>query len=136
MGTMTERERTVAEAPEDPTSCPFCAIVAGTAPATVVREWFDAIAIVPLHPVVEGHVLVIPKTHVDDFTEQPSVTGLTMFHAAELAWDMGGSMNLITSKGREATQSVAHLHAHLVPRAESDGLALPWYSGRSRKAHT
>jgi histidine triad (HIT) family protein len=44
---------------------------------------------------------------------------------------MGSPMNLITSKGREATQSVWHLH--LVPRAEDDGLALPWHSGRSKK---
>lgn len=116
---------------DDP--CPFCEIVAGRAPATVVRSWPDALAIVPLGPVVEGHTLVIPKTHV---TENPRITGLTMFRAAELAWDMDQPMNLITSKGREATQSVWHLHAHLVPRAENDGLALPWYSGKGkRKPH-
>lgn len=123
------------EVTEDPTSCPFCEIVAGTAPATVVREWPDAMAIVPRGGVTEGHVLVIPKLHVDDFAENPRVTAATMFRAAELASDMGTPMNLITSKGREATQSVMHLHAHLVPRAENDGLALPWYSGKhNRKA--
>jgi histidine triad (HIT) family protein len=115
--------------------CPFCAIAAGTAPATVVREWPDALAIVPLHPVVDGHTLVIPKIHVADFAENPRVTATTMFRAAELAWDLDQPMNLITSKGREASQSVWHLHAHLIPRAEGDGLALPWYSGK-RKARS
>lgn len=113
--------------------CPFCEIVAGRAPATFVHEWSDAIAIVPLDPVVDGHVLVIPKTHVADFTTDPSVTGATAQRAAELARDLDlMSANLITSKGRAATQSVFHLHQHLAPPAENDGLTLPWYSGRSR----
>ena len=122
------------EATEDPTDCPFCAIVAGTAPATVVREWGDALAIVPLGPVVEGHILVIPKQHVADFGESPMVSAAAMFRAAQLAGESDQPMNLITSRGREATQSVWHCHLHLVPRAENDGLALPWYSGRNRKA--
>lgn len=114
--------------------CPFCDIIAGQAPATVVREWDDVIAIVPLNPVVEGHTLVIPKTHVEDFAAAAYIAARTMSRASILAHKMGGPMNLITSKGREATQSVWHLHLHLVPRAENDGLALPWYSGRTRKA--
>jgi histidine triad (HIT) family protein len=114
------------------TDCPFCEIVAGRAPATIVREWPQTIAIVPLNPVVEGHVLVIPKRHVDDFTTSPYTTANAMHCAAELARD-SGPMNVITSKGRAATQSVFHLHLHLVPRTENDGLALPWYSGRSSR---
>lgn len=112
--------------------CPFCEINTGRAPATFVHEWSDAIAIVPLNPVVEGHTLVIPKTHVADFAEDPAVSAATMRRAAELA---AGEqpMNVITSRGREATQSVFHLHLHLVPRAANDGLALPWYSGHRKK---
>ena len=53
-----------------------------------------------------------------------------MSRASILAHAMRQPMNLITSKGREATQSVFHMHLHLVPRAKDDGLALPWYSGR------
>lgn len=113
--------------------CPFCAIVAGQAPATVVREWDDALAIVPLQPVVDGHTLVIPKEHVPDFTADPVVSANTMYRAAELMHWTPRPMNLITSKGREATQSVWHLHLHLVPRAANDGLALPWYSGKRGK---
>lgn len=115
--------------------CPFCEIAAGRAPATIVREWPDALAIVPLNPVVDGHLLVIPRVHVADFTTAHYVSAVTMHRAAELAADIDQPMNLITSKGREATQSVFHLHLHLVPRSENDGLALPWYSGRRSRAN-
>jgi histidine triad (HIT) family protein len=97
----------------------------------VVREWPDAIAIVPIGPVVEGHVLVVPREHVADFSTDPDVSASTMRRAAELAADdQDRPMNVITSRGKAATQSVFHLHLHLVPRSPNDGLALPWYSGR------
>ncbi|WP_223123983.1 HIT family protein [Streptomyces cacaoi] len=110
----------------DPT-CVFCRIVAGEAPATIVREWPDALAIVPLNPVVPGHLLVLPRVHVTDFVDDPAVSGLTAQRAAELARDMGlSAANEMTSKGAAATQTVWHLHRHLVPRAAGDGLPLPW----------
>jgi histidine triad (HIT) family protein len=100
-----------------------------------VQRWHDAIAIVPLGPVVEGHVLVIPGTHVEDWTSAAYVSAMTMHRAVELAQSHNfGPCNLITSKGAEATQSVFHLHLHIVPRAENDGLALPWYSGKRKRA--
>lgn len=111
--------------------CVFCEIVEERAPATFVRRWTDAIAIVPINPVVAGHTLVIPRDHVRDFTENSHVSALAMRRAAELAVPPA---NIITSAGREATQSVWHLHLHIVPRAVDDGLALPWYSGRGGKA--
>jgi histidine triad (HIT) family protein len=103
--------------------CVFCEIIAERSPAKVVREWPDAIAIEPLNPVTEGHVLVIPRSHVGDFTEDPACTALVMRRAAELGI---APMNLITSAGGEATQTVFHLHVHLVPRRAGDGLPLPW----------
>ncbi|MGY1439593.1 HIT family protein [Streptomyces reniochalinae] len=107
--------------------CPFCEIAAGHAPADIVREWPDTLAVVPLNPVTLGHLLVIPRTHVPDFTDDPVVTGLTAQRTAELARDLGlTAANEITSKGGAATQTVFHLHRHLVPRAPGDGLALPW----------
>lgn len=114
-----------------PDPCVFCEIVAGRAPATVVRRWADTIAIVPLHQVADGHLLVIPKAHVRDASESPYIAGLAMERAAELARP---PFNIITSAGREATQSVWHLHLHIVPRREDDGLALPWWSGRRTRA--
>ena len=113
-------------------ACPFCEIAAGRAPAEMVHEWDHVIAFRPLKPVVEGHVLVVPRVHVEDFSTWPAVSASVMARAAELAAnDPDRAYNIITSKGREATQSVFHLHLHLVPRAKDDGLALPWYSGRS-----
>ncbi len=103
--------------------CPFCAIVDDNAPAVFVRRWPDAVAIVPLNPVTAGHTLVIPLRHVEDYLEAPEVTGLVMARAAELGV---APSNLITSAGDAATQTVRHLHVHVVPRRTGDGLPLPW----------
>jgi histidine triad (HIT) family protein len=120
-------------------TCVFCQIFAGESPAEAVWAWdggagvAEAVAIVPLDPVVDGHIIVIPAVHVEDWTTDPVISAMTMRHAAELAQHLGlGPCNLITSRGREATQSVFHLHLHIVPRAQNDGLALPWYSGRRK----
>jgi histidine triad (HIT) family protein len=106
--------------------CVFCKIADYEAPADFVERWESGFAIRPLNPVTEGHILVIPNAHRVDFADDPEVTELVAYYAAELADRLGGDFNLITSKGPAATQTVAHLHMHLVPRREGDGLALPW----------
>jgi len=107
--------------------CVFCAIIAGEAPITnLVAHWPNVWAIVPLNPVVDGHILFIPTVHVEDFSTDPAVSSSVMFRAAQYAQQHGGDCNLITSKGKEATQSVFHAHLHLVPRRAGDGLSLPW----------
>lgn len=106
--------------------CVFCGIVAGRAPATIVGSTPHTLIIVPLGPVVDGHVLVIPRQHVADAAEDLTVTADVMADAAAWAGHQGTPFNLITSAGRAATQSVFHLHVHYVPRAEDDGLMVPW----------
>lgn len=108
--------------------CVFCAIAAGEAPAKMVYEWRDEIAIVPLKPVVPGHVIVMPKQHVQDALVDPVVTAEVMACAVELAHRPA---NIITSAGGAATQTVFHLHVHIVPRRDGDGLMLPWSPGTS-----
>ncbi|HWD02689.1 MAG TPA: HIT domain-containing protein [Amycolatopsis sp.] len=105
--------------------CIFCRIVTGRAPATVVREWPDAIAILPHGGVTPGHVLVIPRDHVADASVCPEISARTMARAAELMAEHPAA-NIITSRGSAATQTVFHLHIHVVPRAADDNLPLPW----------
>ncbi|MEW1748877.1 HIT domain-containing protein [Streptomyces angustmyceticus] len=107
-------------------SCAFCRIVSGAAPARLVREWPEALAIVPRRPVAPGHLLVVPRRHVRDATTDPAVTAAVMQRAAELGAEVAGDLNIITAVGPAATQTVFHAHVHLVPRRDGDGLPLPW----------
>lgn len=109
-----------------PDDCPFCAIIEGRAPARFAYTWPDAIAIRPRGGGVnDSHVLVIPRKHVADAGEDPLVTAAAMRRAAEIVAERP-SANLITSKGKPATQSVMHLHVHVITRVAGDGLQLPW----------
>lgn len=115
-------------APDTP-ACGFCRIAAGQDPdVQVIDERDESVAFVPRSGgVVPGHWLVIPRVHVPDAVAVPDVTADVMRHAAALAREQGpDAVNIITSVGAAATQTVRHLHVHLVPRETGDGLALPW----------
>lgn len=116
-------------------TCVFCSIAAGQAPAVVVREWPDALAIRPRSGGVNaGHVLVIPRVHVADAIEDPEITAAAVRRAAQYAAEIGADLNLITNVGPAATQTVPHLHWHVVPRAAGDGLPLPWTPQHTARA--
>lgn len=108
--------------------CAFCQIaVLGESKTPILRWRSDAFVMEPLNPVVPGHVMVIPRVHVKDFVTSQVVTAQVMRAASDYAYDVGMTdVNLITSKGEHATQTVFHLHVHLVPRRVGDGLHLPW----------
>lgn len=104
--------------------CVFCGRIKG-------GEYDDedafAVTFRPLNPVGPGHRLFVPKAHVADALEDPNVTAMTVRFASEWGTRQGvGPCNLITSRGPEATQSVFHLHWHLLPRFKNDGYVLPW----------
>ncbi|MEU7151179.1 HIT family protein [Streptomyces sp. NPDC045456] len=83
-----------------------------------------------------GHILVIPRGHVSDFTTDPVVSATTMQRTAELAHELGiaptndggsGGCNTVCNAGSIATQTIFHHHhQHLLPRTIGDGLVLPW----------
>lgn len=105
--------------------CVFCDIIEGKAPATVVAETYNTITIVPLNPVTGGHVLVIPRAHGAYLWELPVWNGGVLFDIGQQA-KQAYPCNIIQSNGAEATQTVLHVHFHIVPRREGDGLMLPW----------
>lgn len=80
----------------------------------------------PLSPVVDDHVLVVPRRHAVDAAEDPPTTARTMLAAAMYAAEHYKEFNIITSAGKAATQSIFHLHLHLIPRTSEDGLMVPW----------
>lgn len=104
-------------------NCVFCDI---NKIKSDVREVDGCFVFEPLNPIVKGHLLVVNKVHTNDFADNPAIFSLTSMTAAKIASENGGDYNLITSKGKAATQSVFHCHIHLVPRMKGDGLTLPW----------
>jgi histidine triad (HIT) family protein len=117
----------------DSEHCAFCAIARGEdRTAEIVCEDETWIAFFPLEPATPGHTLVIPRTHVSDLWAAPAplaaelLTGvLRVGDAIESAMHPEG-MNLITSAGKAAEQTVFHLHLHVVPRWMQDGFGRIW----------
>jgi len=85
--------------------------------------WFE-----PLDPVTEGHMLFVPMEHSEHGQGYgPSAAGAAVTAAERFAINQGiEHYNLITSSGRWSTMTQPHIHIHLVPRREGDGLLLPW----------
>lgn len=107
--------------------CVFCLIVKGQSPAKIVDDGARWVAFEPLGPHVPGHLLFVPRVHVVSATDSPSLTAIVFEAAAEYAWHKHlTDVNLLTSVGAAATQTVEHLHVHLIPRGQGDGLHPDW----------
>lgn len=109
----------------DEKDCVFCEIVAEMDETKVTEVTPAVIMFEPLNPVVDGHLLLVPKKHVTDMSESVN-TMRFMGEAIAQITKAYPECNVITSKGKNATQSIFHLHVHIVPREANDGLMLPW----------
>jgi histidine triad (HIT) family protein len=107
-------------------SCLFCEIVAGDQPATMVFADTAAVAFLDTRPVFPGHVLVVPRAHVHTLTELPSEQLGPYFARVQLlAAAVEGALRAqgtFVAINNRVSQSVAHLHTHVVPRRKGDGL--------------
>jgi histidine triad (HIT) family protein len=107
-------------------TCPFCRIVDGLDPAEVVLDSDEAVGFLDRRPVFPGHVLVAPRRHVETLPDlaAPDVGGFfqrvqLVSAAVPAALDAHGTFVAVNNV---VSQSVAHLHVHVVPRRRKDGL--------------
>ena len=108
------------------TACTFCAIAAGELPAAVVLDEPEVLGFLDLRPVFPGHVLLVPRAHVETLPELPPDQLPVLFGAAQRvaaavlpAMESDGTFVAMNNR---VSQSVPHLHVHVVPRRFKDGL--------------
>ncbi|OJF14670.1 HIT family protein [Couchioplanes caeruleus] len=106
--------------------CLFCAIVAGSVPAFKVVDSPDGVGFLDIRPVFKGHVLVVPRPHVPELSALepdllPGFFALVQRVAAAVP-EATGARGTFVAMNNIVSQSVPHLHAHVVPRTKGDGL--------------
>jgi histidine triad (HIT) family protein len=108
------------------TTCLFCDIVSGVAPAEVVLETEHVVGFLDVRPVFKGHVLVVPRQHVVTLPDLPGDLRDPWLEAGQrvaAAVVTGlGAQGSFVAVNNTVSQSVPHLHLHVVPRTRGDGL--------------
>lgn len=107
-------------------SCVFCGIARGEVPAHVVLEDDDVVAFLDTKPLFFGHVLVVPRRHVVTLLElSPPEVGPLFERVQRLSAAVPtalGAEGTFVALNNKVSQSVPHLHVHVVPRTKGDGL--------------
>ena len=107
-------------------ACVFCSILAGQTPAHVVLDDDVVLGFLDSRPLFPGHVLVVPRAHVETLTDLPAAEVGPYFErvqivAAAVRSAMGAQGSFV-AMNNTVSQSVPHLHTHVVPRTKGDGL--------------
>ena len=110
-------------------TCIFCRVASGELPGNIVHRTDLVLAFLDVSPLLLGHVLVVPVAHVDTLDDLPPELVGPLFEvvrrmsiAVQNALDAGGTFVAINTR---LSQSVPHLHVHVVPRRKGDGLFSP-----------
>lgn len=106
--------------------CLFCEIASGQRQAQIVLDDAKAIGFLDARPLFKGHVLLIPRAHVPTFADLPAGCLEPFFARAQQlarAVEEGlGAAGSFVAMNNRVSQSVPHLHVHIVPRNRKDGL--------------
>ena len=119
--------------------CLFCRIAAGRESAAIVFDDDRAVAFLDHRPLFAGHVLLVPRLHVETLPELPGDLVQPIFEAAQrlcaaVETALGATGTFVAINNR-VSQSVPHLHVHVVPRRHKDGLrGFFWPRGKYRDA--
>jgi len=106
--------------------CLFCDIVAGVVAGHVVLETEDMVGFLDIRPVFKGHTLLVPRRHVMTLPDLPAdlrdpFLGVGQRLATAMVDGLGAQGSFV-AMNNTVSQSVAHLHLHVVPRTKGDGL--------------
>ncbi|MGI8683776.1 MAG: HIT family protein [Acidimicrobiales bacterium] len=109
-----------------PAGCAFCAIRDGTAPAAKVLDEDAALAFLDVRPLFPGHVLVVPRVHHATLLDLPAADVGPFFaivrRVTGAVTTAMGAEGTFVAANNVVSQSVPHLHLHVVPRTKGDGL--------------
>ncbi|HEV7681379.1 MAG TPA: HIT family protein [Pyrinomonadaceae bacterium] len=107
-------------------NCIFCKIISGALAANIVFEDEVSLAFLDHRPLFPGHCLLVPKQHYETLSDLPTelvgplfINAQLLTRAVELALEAEGSFVAMNNR---VSQSVPHLHVHIVPRRKKDGL--------------
>lgn len=112
--------------------CVFCKIVAGQIPSLKVFEDNACLAFLDIGPLADGHLLLVPKKHFELITEMSEADVVAVARQiprltkAVLKATGAAGCNVLQNNGRVSGQLVPHVHFHLIPRREGDGLGYRW----------
>lgn len=106
--------------------CLFCRIAAGTTHSTTVLDEPEVVGFLDVRPVFKGHTLLVPRVHLDTLLDLPAHLQQPLLDAAQrvarAVVDGLGAQGSFVAVNNVVSQSVPHLHVHVVPRTKGDGL--------------
>lgn len=117
-------------------NCIFCKIIAGQIPCHRLLETERVLAFLDVGPLSRGHTLIVPKSHVATIDTMPddiaAACGAVIPRLSRAITKVTGvkGWNVLQNNGKLAGQSVAHVHFHIIPRVEGDGLGYRWPAGK------
>ena len=119
----------------DEKNCPFCRMVRHELDAVLIHENDEILVIMDLYPATPGHVLVLPKEHIENIYVMPAdlgsrimATAIAVAKAIKQKLSPEG-LNLIQANGLAAGQTISHFHLHVVPRYNGDPISLRFGHG-------